>query len=842
MNIPLLDFQEEYVGKLVDELSYAKDTAKKRTVAVSLAAPTGSGKTVMMAALIERIMFGVDGVLNATPDTVFLWLSDLPELNKQSMNRIKAASSLKPFQFVLVDEKFDAPAFDGGKIYFLNTQKLGKNTLLTKKGDGRKYTIWETIEATVALDPTKFILVVDEAHRGMNKKKEQEQEDKTIVQKFLLGSAGELLNPVPLVIGVTATPERFLNLVKGNGRISLEVNVDTAKVRTSGLLKDNLTVRLPADSNPSDMTLLKAASARWKVMSEEWAKYCAEQGMTDTVRPALVIQVEDGTKNAEGKELLSTTTNLSNVIAYIEEGIGRQIDDAEIAHCMNTESDISVGPRKIRRIEPSLVQASDSINFVVFKMALTTGWDCPRAEVMMSFRKAQDATYIAQLVGRMVRTPLARTIEGNEVLNEAHLYLPHYDADAVEAVLSKLKSDPDNVPAVNVRKESEIDTLAIPPVFEPLRVFLNSQKLPTYSQTSPRKISNVRRLMKFAALLVVDAIDKVALENVRSRIVRYLSEYADNLYKNDEQFKKALTALDTIKMKTIRVNQQTLEYEEAEMEIIDISEKNMDDLFRQASQRLNEDLVSAYRDARYDKDEPYRCKTEIFLLAHRTEVLNNVEYLAEMISDELWDANKGGISRKPSSRQQKYAELRAQAKSAKNTDLIIPQQASFPYSKEMPVYKKHLFQNECGDFFAKLNPWEAVSLSKEMPSAFAWLRNIDRKRWSLAFKYQSSAGDIPGFPDLLVVRKDTKDKFVVDILEPHNQNLGDAPEKAKGLATFAKDHGALFGRVEMQKIEDDGTLVALDFNNNSALQREALAMDATKANLDMIYKKYGNRR
>ena len=43
-----------------------------------------------------------------------------------------------------------------------------------------------------------------------------------------------------------------------------------------------------------------------------------------------------------------------------------------------------------------------------FKMALSTGWDCPRAEVMMSFRRAEDHTYIAQLLGRMVRTPLAR--------------------------------------------------------------------------------------------------------------------------------------------------------------------------------------------------------------------------------------------------------------------------------------------------------------------------------------------------------------------------------------------------------------------------------------------------
>ena len=46
---------------------------------------------------------------------------------------------------------------------------------------------------------------------------------------------------------------------------------------------------------------------------------------------------------------------------------------------------------------------------------------------MMSFRKAIDATLIAQLVGRMVRTPLARRVSSNEFLNRVSLYLPHFD-------------------------------------------------------------------------------------------------------------------------------------------------------------------------------------------------------------------------------------------------------------------------------------------------------------------------------------------------------------------------------------------------------------------------------
>ena len=38
---------------------------------------------------------------------------------------------------------------------------------------------------------------------------------------------------------------------------------------------------------------------------------------------------------------------------------------------------------------------------------------CPRAETMMSFRRAEDYTYIAQLLGRVIRTPLARRVATN---------------------------------------------------------------------------------------------------------------------------------------------------------------------------------------------------------------------------------------------------------------------------------------------------------------------------------------------------------------------------------------------------------------------------------------------
>ncbi|WP_109689409.1 hypothetical protein [Branchiibius hedensis] len=71
------------------------------------------------------------------------------------------------------------------------------------------------------------------------------------------------------------------------------------------------------------------------------------------------------------------------------------------------------------------------------KDAVSTGWDCPRAEVLVSLRPAVDATYVTQLLGRMVRTPLAQTT-GDERLNAASCYLPRFDKDTAKQVAEEI--------------------------------------------------------------------------------------------------------------------------------------------------------------------------------------------------------------------------------------------------------------------------------------------------------------------------------------------------------------------------------------------------------------------
>jgi type III restriction enzyme len=217
MKLVLKDFQEEAVESLYDRVSDARRrTAQGRLEVVTLAAPTGSGKTVILTRLIELIMQG-DETRNPDPDAAFLWLTDQPELNIQTRDKMEATSDfLSSSILVEIAADFDYEAFLPGKVYFLNTQKLGAGTNFVRTGDTRSFTLWDTVRNTAQTTPDRFFVIIDEAHRGTRLDKAKADEANSIMQKFVLGS--DELPPVPLILGISATLDRFTELLEAAAR------------------------------------------------------------------------------------------------------------------------------------------------------------------------------------------------------------------------------------------------------------------------------------------------------------------------------------------------------------------------------------------------------------------------------------------------------------------------------------------------------------------------------------------------------------------------------------------------------------------------------------------------
>lgn len=794
MKVTLFDFQKDALHQLRDKLTAARNFASSdNPQAIAFSAPTGSGKTIVMTALFEAILDEPDDQLEwpldwqPQPDAVILWVSDMPELNEQTKLKIEGKSDrvYRVNQLISIDSSFDAERLTGGKVYFINTQKLGNDKLLTRVGDGRNWSIWETLTNTAKAIPDRFYVVIDEAHRGMASGRGA-KEAQTLMQRFLLGYPEAGLIKMPLVIGISATPKRFMDLLEHAPHTVHKVAIPPDEVRQSGLLKDRILIHHPESATTAEMTLLEEAARRWAQMTAAWANYCKEEGES-VVWPVLVVQVDNATANAV------TKTSLVDALNVIERAIGRRLNEGEVAHALHDTGDMDVGGRKVRKVDASRIDADKNIGVVFFKTSLSTGWDCPRAEVMMSFRRAEDHTYIAQLLGRMVRTPLARRIERDAALNDVHLFLPYFDTQAVTSVVESLHNVED-VPPSETGSSRNLVVLGRRAGMED--VFATLSELVTYRVNAARAQSHLRRFMAISRNLTMDEIDDDAWDAAKRQIVAWMAAQVAAM-KSAGTYDAAAQAITRVGLKTLAVkNGAGVAEPEADYHI-DASDVDIDRLFEEAGRALSHGLHMTYWQANADRDA-LDVKVEVIVLSRQHSAMTMMEAAAEKAFDTLYDTHKKAIAKLKEQRRSHYEKLRLATAKPAEVPWHLPESIDFNRLPTDPQWDRHLYVESDGQFRAGLGTWEAGVLKEELanPDVIGWLRNLDRKPWSLEIPYETGGEIRPMFPDLVIVRKVGAD-MTADILEPHDPSRADNFEKAIGLARFAERHGALFGRIQM---------------------------------------------
>ena len=830
MRLALKDFQKVAVDDLAARVRQAASIAGPNfPQAVVLSAPTGAGKTVIATRLMERILEGDDEV-GPDSDAVFLWITDLPELNRQTYNKmINTSDVLSPLAMEIIDSSFNHRVLSPGRIYFLNTQKLGRDKLLTTLGDRRQYTIWQTLDNTIEQMGPRFVVIIDEAHRGMRTRRD-EKAAVTIIQKFLKGS--DEMRRVPLVLGISATPQRFNDLVAGTRTVH-PVHVGAADVRASGLLKERIVLHHSADDQQIDITLLRVATLHWHGYTQRWAAYCTEQN-EEPVVPLFIVQVENAPKGGSG-----TRTDLATAIRAINEELPHALPSRAFAHAFDESTALDEDGFVIRYLAPSRIATDRDARVVFFKTALSTGWDCPQAETMMSYRKAQDATYIAQLIGRMVRTPLARRVEKDESLNSVSLFLPHYDARGVASVVDRLTdSDHEYVPPTQVQTSTEAVTLSRADGSDP--IFDALAKLRSYTVPTSRKVKQVRRMMSLARALVWDSIDQSAIATARSEVCSLLQTRLD-AKRADQAF------LDQVRSKSLvsygaRVFDLTRqEFVKTTSGEVAIAPENLSDLFDEAGRRIGEGLHRDFwQQAVADVDDVAsirHAKIEIAVLLTDRAVVEEVENLARDQVDHWRSRYVEGIDSLPEKRHSVYAEIAGSAHQPSKTTIRYPERVAWKRPQGAPIWDRHIYVDDDGAFADNFNNLETEVLNAEIPNCLGWLRSPDRKGWSFTIPYQRRPGEYkPVYPDFLFFRQEG-DRVVIDILDPHGAHLPDAVSKAKGLALYAEKHGHRFGRIEtIDRV--DGQLRRLNLKNHTT--RDQISAISNNDGLIALYKARAN--
>ena len=428
MRYELTDYQREATMAVLQRLRWGDEdwhTRHERS-SFALSAITGAGKTVIATAAIEALFFDASDLdTERNPRAAFLWITDDPALNRQTRNRMLAASELLgPEHLTEINDGFLDHALTPGKVYFLNTQKLSRTSRLVQNTNLRQLTFWDVLANSVADEHTTLYLILDEAHRGMRRAPDRA----TIVQRLIHGEPGSN-PPIPVVWGISATIDRFTTAMGEtlDRTARSHVDVDIEKVRMSGLVKDGIGLDQPIGEGTFSTTLLRDAVRTTLDYENRWAAYSSSEGEPE-VLPVLVIQVPDMANDAK----------LSEIIQAVEaEWSG--LDSDAVVHVFGEHEPIVLPSRTVPWVYPESIQGDSTIRVVLAKQAISTGWDCPRAEVLYSERPARDSTHIAQVIGRMVRQPLAHRIATDDVLNTVSCYLPLFDRNALTSIKEALE-------------------------------------------------------------------------------------------------------------------------------------------------------------------------------------------------------------------------------------------------------------------------------------------------------------------------------------------------------------------------------------------------------------------
>ncbi len=842
MRFTLKDYQADAVGDTLRELTSARDfyrSASRRVSSVALTATTGAGKTVMAAAVIEALFWGSEDFdVVPDPSAMVLWFSDDPALNQQTRHRLEQASDRLRNRLVTVEHPFRYRMLQAGNVYFLNTSKLSRNSLLVRGQDGTAaipgvdsnpdnvpFTFWDTLRNTIEDDNLTLYMVLDEAHRGMGKRP---SDATTIVRRLINGHNN--VPPMPVVWGISATVKRFESAMTEaevqSSRVHLStVLVDPVRIQESGLLKDDIVLDFPAETGDFNTVLLRRGVRKVKALSDAWHEYAVEQG-DEPVKPLMVLQVPNKPSPME-------------VAASIDviRGEWPELEADAFAHVFGEHTAQAFGPHRVPYISPERVQDAAYVRVLLAKDAISTGWDCPRAEVMVSFRPAKDETHITQLLGRMIRTPLARRIEGNDLLNSVECILPRFSKATASLVLERIMGN-DLLEGGETGQRVLVDPhLMVPNPAVPDEVWVLFQSLP--AETLPRKHANpIKRLTSLAHALASDGL----LPDAGKTAHEYLHGVLDGLsaqYARDRE--KAERDVHMVAGGTVRGRaRHGLRQDESWTEAAD--DRAIQDAYRSGARTITPDIARTYVDhlalGAEDEDAYRDANVRVAALAMLPQTRPALDAEADRIVHDWLAKYRVSIKGLPESRQSLYAEITSMSTDPQLISMALPRNRQEETKRIVGEAEQlldqramHLLADESGMFpIGKLNPDEIEVLDTEMAraGALAWYRNPTGGRDSLSIAYQDRHGDWRTLRPDFVFFTDGKRGLQASIVDPHGHWLPDAAWKLHGMARFAETYGDSFHRIEsISRV--NGKLRVIDFKLPRVRQQVLEESDASYA-------------
>jgi type III restriction enzyme len=379
----LKEYQQKAVDQLIEFTCDALQGTDYRSQ-ILLKAPTGAGKTVTMASYLSQLMQELHLRPGLPRDIAVIWLAP-NTLHLQSYKALKGFySELNDLRTLQISDLQSRNGLQPKDLLFVNWSSVDKEKN-TFRQQGESDQNLETLIEQTRLRDTEIIVVIDEAHLSAFTGEQ--------ARKVLL-----LIN-AKIEIAVTATPNR---------KPDMSVVIPRQKVVAAEMIKKGiqLNVGLSVEEQQGEMLdlhLLRKAMQKRDEMAE------AYKAIGVDLNPLLLIQLPSEkvtlSEDDRNKRLI-----MENYLAG-EHNITTQ--NGTLAVWLSDEKD---------KINLDGLEDSNGLQKVlIFKQAISQGWDCPRASVIIIFRELGNPSFGIQTVGRILRMPEQKHYE-NELLNIGYVY------------------------------------------------------------------------------------------------------------------------------------------------------------------------------------------------------------------------------------------------------------------------------------------------------------------------------------------------------------------------------------------------------------------------------------
>ena len=563
---------------------------------IILKSPTGSGKTIILTYFMHQY-------IQSFPKTVFVWLTpgkaNLEEQSKAKMDKYIHASQTKLLSDVMT------AGFEENDSCFINWEKL------TKKGnnalkDSERTNFLEHIQHALN-DGIRFVIIVDESHQNNTIKADE------IIQYFHTDK----------IIRCSATP-------KGIAKAEI-IDIPEEEVIAAGLIKKMLVINqdFPQTIETEDQTafLLEKALKKQRELRAAFL-----QNDTD-INPLIVIQIPNKSESLQ-----------DGVERYLETQ-GLTYENGQLAVWLSDQHENLEG----------IDEPNATTSAVIIKQAVATGWDCPRAHILVKLRDNMDETFEIQTIGRIRRMPEAKHYQ-SDLLDSCYLYT--LDEKFTAGVKMALDKGALNACTLFLKNEYKDITLT------------SEQRTMVTSTRNPQKA--LQAIVAYAQKELGIGTDKT--EN-RTRLQTAGYELSENIVKH-----------------TLSGETATLDFAAADMNAIAVTEKlNTHTHGRDYHQKVGKigleiGMEYSYMNTIIRKlfDKNFKYSRKILALEPREVyafVINNADRLRHLVREAM---------------AYELAQLQLEFQQKSYYEFRIPQACLFTYNgdaKTQLVMKKNVYQN-----------------------------------------------------------------------------------------------------------------------------------------------------